>query len=258
MTKLITTSPPRQTDQPGRRARRAMTFVELLVVLTILIPVVLIMTRLFFSGSAAYQATSWKQDKLTQAQNLLKGLGRDLEQASNKLVQSGPGLPPTETPQPLLFRPLPPPPPPPAPPPPRNGALMAFRRYHLNAVGNIEFIVDCVLSIAGDRLTYRRQFAPGSPTTPPAEVTPATIVLDSVAHCDITTQPVFIGPDGAEAMTVTPGPGIEEVGAVVNVSLTLRPPPNLAFKNIEVTENAKVKIHVRAMPGLNPAATAYP
>ena len=224
----------------NRARRRAMTLVEILVVLSVLVIVVLVAIRGFLAGSASYQANSWKQERLAELQLLLRVLQKDLTEASNLHAQAGITRI-DEQPRPLHFRSVPPPIP---PAPPGAGGILAFRRHHLNGAGNLEYGCDGLLNLEpGGRLVYRRVSA-GLGAVPGEELQPPEVVVTDVAGVVVQAQPVILR-DSDGCKTTDPAPG-QEVGAMLSLSFVLRPSPHVRYRGLEVVQNAKIELNVWA------------
>ncbi|MBI3038604.1 type II secretion system protein [bacterium] len=220
------------------------TLVEVIVSIGILS---IFLTGIFYvykQTTGMYQATAWKQDRTRQIEQFLNLLQRNLEEASNKHEQTLSNI--IETPIPLKFRSVLSS----LPSGQKNGKIMAWKRFRLSPTGGNEHELTCRLSLSDTKVSMEVQHISG--LSPAGEIFSPKIVLEDVVGFSIIATPVRISTGGGEYLDSQGGAPDPIIGSILEISLTLAPPPGFPYPNLQITQNHKYRLNVNSVADLSP------
>jgi len=194
----------------------------------------------------SFRITTWKQERLGQAEVFWNFMRKNLEEASNK-IDIGGDL--TIDERPLLYRSV--------SGPGSNGPVMRWMRSRMGPSGLPDYRIESQIIFADGRILAHSVPTPGN-VAPPDELVPVPKeMLSDVRVFSVTATPIQLDPVRGEFLNPGPG-GHPVVGSLVEVSLRFGPRPDSGMPvNIEVTQNHKFKLAVNSLalggPGAFPA-----
>ena len=225
----------------GSPVRRGFTLAEISIAAFLFGLLLIGILTVYRFSVGSYRATTWKQERLLQAELFWNHLRKNLEEASN-LIEIAGDL--TVTPRPLLFRPQ--------AGPGADGPVMRWMRSRTGASGVSEYRIENLGIYDKAKILVRSAPAPGT-VAPPGEIIPAPRELMSdVSQFTITATPIRLDPNRGEYL----GPGPNEiVGSLVEISVRFRPPPDSGLPpSLEITQNHKFKLAVDSQSLSAPSA----
>jgi prepilin-type N-terminal cleavage/methylation domain-containing protein len=220
---------------------RGFTLLEVLIAIGLFVVFAYGTYQLYSGAVTSYQANSWKQGMLGRSEVFWTMIRRHLEEASDLKINNIASMDLTNTGQKLLFRSIPK-----GFTGTRDGNLMSWvKTKHDLASGITLYEMACTLSLQGNSLFFEVKATSGTP--PASDVVAKRKILDDVETFVVTSTPVWITEEGGEYMAAAKKNSTDEnLGAVLEVSIVMRPPPNIPIKNLFLSQNSKFKINVPA------------
>ncbi|HAE40635.1 MAG TPA: hypothetical protein DCG57_18675 [Candidatus Riflebacteria bacterium] len=208
------------------QSRRAFTIIEIVVSIVVMSGFVGAVMYLYSRSSDSFKITAWKQERTAQADLFWAHVRKALEEATNKLEFAPGMLNPTlnEEPRPLKFHPDPSAAP--------DGNIMA---WHVSKT--------TIDMMAGNHATVHNTFAL---TREKRRITlvglARPVFLDDVVRIEFVVSSVTRLTNNAEETVAGVVP--TAVGTMLEISLTLAPPPGYIAGDLRVPMNHKFRLNV--------------
>lgn len=232
------------TSAPGRLRCRGFTLIELSIAAFIFGLLMAGIMLVYRYSMDSYRITTWKQERLHEAELFWNFLRKNLEEASDK-IDIGADL--TVDRRPLLYRPL--------TVPGSNGPVLRWMRSRIGSSGVPEYRIESQVVYANAKVFVQALPTPSN-VAPPEELTPKPKdMLSDVRSFSVSVIPIKQDPVRGEYLDSSgSGPHLV-VGSLVEISIRFAPPPNSGMPStIEVTQNHKFKLAVDSEPRATPGA----
>lgn len=222
----------------NERRSHGFTIVELLVAITVFAAFIMVLMFLYSRSSDSFKITLWKQQRTAESELFWSHMRKHLEEATNELSLSDPfNLNPdiVVTPKPLKFHPD---------PNTVTGNIMAWNcsKVNFQFSPTINHTVDEKIFFLerNDRTISLK--SDGKTISKVQDVDKIEIVLTSINKM----------PDTFEEFQA-PGPNVDAVATVVEISLTLTPPEGYMAQGLRIVQNHKFRANVGAAPDSAPS-----
>lgn len=227
----------------ARLRTRGFTMVEMAIGAIIFGLLMVSLLAVYRYSIESYRITTWKQERLQQAELFWNFMRKNLEEASDKIDIAG-DL--TVDPRPLLYRSV--------IGTGANGPILRWMRSRMGPSGIPDYRIESQVLFRDGKVLVQSAPTPGN-VAPPDELVPTPKeMLSDVRVFSITTTPIRLDP--VRGQYLDSGGGAHPiVGSLAEISIRFGPPPDSGMPTaLEVTQNHKFKLAVHSQNLAGPAA----